>query len=296
MTLILKSKSTVQNPDREFGYLSDFGVTTRSLKHYSDLMKLSGSALSASQFAALSKFEEDCKNAQVWDNIVEFMPMLGANVDSQMCKLKYKNSPQATPSKFTSNHIDESIGLKWDTHESINAACADLDYNTDDILEQDGYGIFVYYKLKSLPLIYAGASFFSGSTVSDRITGGLKMSSTVFGSPHAPSDYLADTDPHLHATASKWGDSRILAGREMYKDGVRVAKIEVNVELPDATSITNKGIRLGANLQSDGTTHYGFFGGMRLFLIHDGILSETGMMHLSSIVEDLIDSLGKRFI
>ncbi len=67
-------------------------------KNYSDRITANGGTISVASLDAIEKFVQDCKNALIWDKLLEVAPFAGNDLNAALVKLIY---PAAAPGVIT---------------------------------------------------------------------------------------------------------------------------------------------------------------------------------------------------
>lgn len=71
MATILKSNTVVNNPDREFQYYTNRGITDKAMSDFLTGMQSAGYDLTDTEYQAVKVFKDNLIAANVWDKIYE---------------------------------------------------------------------------------------------------------------------------------------------------------------------------------------------------------------------------------
>ena len=114
MATVIKSNKAVTDIDGIFPYVSDFGTTTQSLGRYSYERELAGSPISQTEHNALKALEDTLTTLGVFDKIIEFIPLMGQNLNAMLLKYKFKDNDRMVGiNGFSDSNLDLGLGLKF---------------------------------------------------------------------------------------------------------------------------------------------------------------------------------------
>lgn len=97
MATILKSNTVVNNPDREFQYYTNRGITDKAMSDFLTGMESVGYDLTDAEYQAVKVFKDKLIAANVWDKIYEVYPLMGDSLESAAVKLKSVKVVKMTP-------------------------------------------------------------------------------------------------------------------------------------------------------------------------------------------------------
>ena len=114
MATVIKSNKAVTDIDGIFPYVSDFGTTTQSLGRYSYERELAGSPISQTEHNALKALEDSLVSIGVFDKIIEFIPLMGQNLNSMLLKYKFKDNDRMVGiNGFSASNLNLGLGLNF---------------------------------------------------------------------------------------------------------------------------------------------------------------------------------------
>ena len=88
MAYILKSNTTVADPDDRYEYYTRLGSASKEVAKYINTLELTGYVMSSTEFNALNNFVNNLKAGLVWDKVHEVYPLMGKDLNGAVIKLK----------------------------------------------------------------------------------------------------------------------------------------------------------------------------------------------------------------
>lgn len=300
MALQLKSDKSVVN-NGEFQYITDYGIASKEVASYFHALKSEGYTLTETEYNALTTFESGLKQNGIWDSMIEFMPMFGDTIDTQLYKLIYLNENKAIAlNSLDEDNLDDGKGIKWLSQQNSLARTANLKINPADILSGNGIGSVVYYETNPNQGTTSKRTFYG---VSDTNTIG---SNSVTLNITDAQGYLSDRtfNSQLNYNASFEGSNRVVTRntwdvdkktevRSGYLNGSLVNDSTSEVQILP-TNIQSKDIYLGC--LNGASEAFSFYGSIRFFALHDGSFEASKVAVLDSLLEDFITDSGKTFV
>lgn len=299
MATIIKSNKAVNDVNNIFPYVSEFGETTQSLGRYSYERELAGSPVTLSEHNALKTLEDSLTNLGVFDKIIEFIPLMGQNINSMMLKYKFKDNDRMVGiNSLSSTQLDLGLGLNFSAVPSGAMPAVNMKLKQKYLLPK-GHTSFIYYN-----------SPVNASVTTDR---------TIFGVGDADADeantvqVLLDTSRRVNSKflgTNNFADDKFYFGKFLIASKVglnssgQVAVRELwdNGTLADSTAgavtiagsiAQEKEFYLGAkNGATSGGTKF-FFGQIRLVLIFDGTVDALIIPQVNTALQTFISQTGK---
>ena len=297
MATIIKSNKAVNDVNNIFPYVSDFGDTTQSLGRYSYERELAGSPVTLSEHNALKTLEDSLTTLGVFDKIIEFIPLMGSNVNSMMLKYKYQESDRMLGiNSLTTSQIEAGKGLNLakptGTMPAVNMKLK------QKYLLSKGHTSFIYYNspidvaVPDRTIFGAGdADADEANTVQILLDSSRRVNSKFLGTNNFADDKYY-WGKFLIASKVGLNTSGQVAIRELYDNGT-LADSTVGTTTVTGSTAQEKEIFLGAK---NGATSGGakfFYGQIRLVLILDGTVDSLAIPQINTALQNFISATGK---
>ena len=297
MATLIKSNKAVNDVDNIFPYVSEFGETTQSLGRYTYERELAGSAITQAEFTALKNLEDALVTIGVFDKIIEFIPLMGSNVDSMMLKYKYQESDRMLGiNSLTTSQIEAGKGLNLakptGTMPAVNMKLK------QKYLLAKGHTSFIYYNspidvaVPDRTIFGAGdADADEANTVQVLLDSSRRVNSKFLGSNNFADDKFY-WGSFLIASKVGLNTSGQVAVRELWDNGT-LADLTAGAATITGSTAQEKEFYLGAkNGATSGGTKF-FYGKIRLVLIFDGTITSTQIPLINTALQNFISATGK---
>ena len=297
MATLIKSNQAVNDVNNIFPYVSDFGDTTQSLGRYSYERELAGSPITQTEHNALKTLEDSLTTLGVFDKIIEFIPLMGSNLDSMMLKYKYQESDRMVGiNSLTASQIEAGKGLNLakptGTMPAVNMKLK------QKYLLAKGHISFIYYNspidvaVPDRTIFGAGdADADEANTVQVLLDSSRRVNSKFLGSNNFADDKFY-WGKFLIASKVGLNSSGQVAVRELWDNGT-LADSTAGAATIAGSIAQEKEFFLGAK---NGATPSGtkfFYGQIRLLLILDGTIDAITIGQINTALQNFISNTGK---
>ncbi len=303
MAYVLKTDETVLDPNGSFDYLTSQGVATKDIADFVKALENENYNISSSEFTALKNFVSGLKDLGVWENIIEFLPMYGSTIDAQLVKLKYENSQAGiVVNNLNQTNVDSGKGLIWNSHTRYDSPCVDLDLTQAEILSKKGFGTIMYSKATGNGVHSRTGYFGAGDGIGQGMYLSTNSAASNLSKGFLQSLYaIPNTDmtvANILFTTNKVNNSDEIFERSAYYNGSEVSLLNTKVSITTG-GFNNTSFYLGAlNVETadpNGTTEYSYYGGIRLFIMHDGNIPVTLADQINTLTNNFITASNKTF-
>lgn len=297
MATIIKSNKAVNDVNNIFPYVSDFGDTTQSLGRYSYERELAGSPITQTEHNALKTLEDTLTTLGVFDKIIEFIPLMGQNLNSMMLKYKYKDNDRMVGiNSLSSSQLDLGLGLNF---AKPNGAMPAVNMKLKQkYLLPKGHISFVYYNsivdvtVPDRTIFGVGdADADEANTVQILLDSSRRVNSKFLGTNNFADDKYY-WGKFLIASKVGLNTSGKVATRELYDNGILADSTAGATTIAGSTA-QEKEFFLGAK---NGATPSGtkfFYGQIRLLLILDGTIDAITIGQINTALQSFISNTGK---
>lgn len=303
MTLILKSNQAVIDPTNQFHYITNQGEATKRVHDFKKAIEEGGGTLTQAEFDALNTLDKGISDLGVWNNILEFSPVVGSNLSAKLLKFKAWKTPSLTvKNSFDATNVNDKA-LIWNTAQGSGAKGLGLGFTIQDIFNlPNGFGSIKYFKYNNTTNANAQSYIFgAGDANSDDanalsnyiMTGNgqhmVRRLNATQGTTPATLDFRASA--HLVSTSTRWDGSKNINNRVTFDGQTKLLDSTSVVALVNGTK-PNQEIYLGAKNATSGAL-MNFYGQIGISLFHDGVMDNTKILAVSKLIEDFIAATGK---
>lgn len=298
MATIIKSNKAVNDTNNIFPYVSDYGDTTQSLGRYSYERELAGSPVTLSEHNALKTLEDSLTTLGVIDKVIEFIPLMGQNLNSMMLKYKFKDNDRMEGiNSLSTSQLDLGKGLNLAKPTGTMPA-VNLKLKQKYLFER-GHVSFCYMNAIADESVVNRTIFGVGETDADEnnttqfMIDSTKRINFKFGWAGA----LADDKQYMGKMliAPKIGYDTLgnnIITREVYDNGVLADTFAGTVGVINSTA-KEKDIYLGAKNGATASGTKFFYGQIRLLLILDGTIDALTIGQINTALQTFISQTGK---
>ena len=303
MTLVLKSNQAVIDTENKFPIVTDMGEATVRIAQFKKDIELEGGVLNQSEFDSLNKMDRAITALDVWNNIVEFMPIIGSNLGAKLTKLKYKNSKKAVAlNDFDASNVN-SKALVWGIAQGGGARCLNLGITINEIYNQSsGMGTFAYFKYNNTTnpnvssfILGAGSAVdVNDNAITLQITtgNGQLYEKFLISAISSEDDYRTGTNLAISKTV--WDGGKKINQRKLFVNGTKKTESFSKVQNALGTA-SAQNIHVGA-MNGNGNSAFNFLGQIGLIGITDGSIPEIKLIELNTILSNFISESGKALI
>nr|WP_199081361.1 carboxypeptidase-like regulatory domain-containing protein [Pedobacter sp. ASV19] len=243
----------------------------------------------------------------VWNQIIEFYPMIGTTSNHMLVKYKFKNNNTLTKlNNFDDTNVIPGKGLIWNTYQTSASRCLDMSITAAEMVALGGLGSFSYTKINPSILGAGNERMLYGANLNTTTTYRMKES---LQNINAASDliYQGQLGNALNNPATNFptGVYRLfskykLSGanvseRKIFKDGI-LFNSGSSIAYNNGGNSENIGMVLGAIRNSAASLNYSFHGEMRLFMLHSAGISDSAITSIDSLMSNFINATGKQFV
>lgn len=297
MATIIKSNKAVNDADNLFPYISEFGETTQSLGRYSYERELAGSPVTLSEHNALKTLEDSLTTLGVIDKVIEFIPLMGQNLNSMMLKYKFKDNDRMVGiNSLSSTQLDLGLGLNF-AKPSGTMPAVNMKLKQKYLLPK-GHTSFVYYNspidvaVPDRTIFGAGdADADEANTVQILLDSSRRVNSKFLGTNNFADDKYY-WGRFLIASKVGLNTSGQVSIRELYDNGI-LADSTVGTTTVTGSTAQEKEIFLGAKNGATASGTKFFYGKIRLVLIFDGTIDAVLIPQINTALQTFISQTGK---
>ena len=298
MATIIKSNKAVNDTNNIFPYVSDYGDTTQSLGRYSYERELAGSPVTLSEHNALKTLEDSLTTLGVIDKVIEFIPLMGQNLNSMMLKYKFKDNDRMVGiNSLSSTQLDLGLGLNFSAVPSGAMPAVNMKLKQKYLLSK-GHTSFVYYNSPIDVAVPDRTIFGAGDADADEANTVqiLLDSSRRVNSKFLGTNNFADDKYYWRKflIASKVGlnSSGQVAVRELWDNGT-LADSTAGAATIAGSIAQEKEFYLGAKNGATASGTKFFYGQIRLLLIFDGTVDALIIPQVNTALQTFISQTGK---
>ena len=298
MATVIKSNQAATDINGIFPYVSDFGATTQSLGRYAYERELAGSPITQTEHNALKALEDSLVSIGVFDKIIEFIPLMGKNLNSMLLKYKFKDNDRMVGiNGFSASNLNLGLGLNFlapsGTMPALNMKLK------QKYLTAKGLTSFIYYNSPVNAAVTTDRTIFGvGSTDADEVNtvqfvvdAIRRINAKYLGAGVVFSDKLYH-GKFLLAQKTGFNTSGQVTVRELYDNGTLAASMSGTVTLAGST-MSESEIYVGAkNGATSGGTKF-FYGQIRFILLFDGTVDALLIPQINTALQTFISQTGK---
>ena len=299
MATLIKSNKAVNDTNNIFPYVSDYGDTTQSLGRYSYERELAGSPVTLSEHNALKTLEDSLTTLGVIDKVIEFIPLMGQNLNSMMLKYKYKDNDRMVGiNSLSSTQLDLGLGLNFSAVPSGAMPAVNMKLKQKYLLPK-GHTSFIYFNSPVNASVTTDRTIFGAgdadadeaNTVQVLLDTSRRVNSKFLGSNNFADDKFY-FGKFLIASKVGLNTSGQVATRELYDNGT-LADSTAGAATVTGSTAQEKEIFLGAKNGATASGTKFFYGQIRLVLIFDGTVDALIIPQVNTALQTFISQTGK---